>query len=245
MIGKWINAVARNFGVEVRRTSPAPLIPDIPERDLYRPTYSPWLGPGDFQRYYALARDRSLVTPDSCYVLYTLLEQALGVPGDIVECGVYKGGTAAMLAARIADKGLSRRLYLFDTFAGMPETDPHLDWHRKGDFGDTSLDVVKAHVGHDEICVFRKGLIPETFGGLEAMRIAFAHVDTDIYQSVLDCIRFVWPRLSVGGFVVFDDYGFATCYGARVAVDEFFANEPCKPLCLSTGQAIVFKGIAR
>lgn len=74
-----------------------------------------------------------------------------------------------------------------------------------------------------------------------ADRIAFAHIDLDIYQSILDSCRFIYPRLSPGGVIVFDDYGFMSCPGAREAVDRFFADKLEIPLVLPTGQAIVIK----
>ncbi len=185
------------------------------------------------------------MSPDRCYILWTLLRQAMRIEGDVWECGVYKGGTAAMMAATLRDNPVfKKRLFLFDTFHGMPETDGEKDIHRKGDFKDTSVDAVSRYVGVDETCVIRQGVIPGTFIGLESARIAFAHVDVDIYRSVLDCLVFIWPRLTLCGFMVFDDYGFPTCPGARAAVDEFFTAEQCVPLCLPTGQAVVFKGIA-
>ena len=93
------------------------------------------------------------------------------------------------------------------------------------------------------MCIIRKGFIPDTFAGLNSEKIAFVHIDLDVYKSILDSLQFIWPRLSLGGIIVFDDYGFATCPGARVAVDEFFYTKKCHPLCLSTGQALVFKGV--
>lgn len=227
----------------LRRRDPR-AIDDIPDRELYQPLFSPWLGQGEFRRYYDIAAPRTLVSADRCHVLYTLLRQAIHVPGDIWECGVYQGGTAAMLAAMLADKCRSKRLVLFDTFEGMPETDARDDRHRKGDFADTSVEAVAAYVGHADLCVIRKGFIPDTFAGLEAAQIALAHIDVDIYRSIMDCLDFIWPRLSFGGFVVFDDYGFSSCPGARISVDEFFRGQACVPLCLPTGQALVFKGVA-
>jgi O-methyltransferase len=246
MLKQTIKGLLDRLGIEVRRVR----LPDppgsspIPDRELYRPLFSPWLGGGDFRRYYELAAPKTLVSPDRCHVLQTLLRQALHVPGDVWECGVYKGGTAGMMAAMLKDAGSAKRLYLFDTFAGMPETHATKDWHRQGDFADTSVEAVTRHVGHADLCVIRQGFIPDTFAGLEDARIAFAHIDVDIYQSILDSLAFIWPRLSVGGFVVLDDYGFPTCPGARAAVDEFFQDRPCVPLCLSTGQAIAFKSVA-
>jgi O-methyltransferase len=159
------------------------------------------------------------------------------------ECGVYRGGTAAMMATMLRDRRADKRLLLFDTFTGMRETDPARDLHVQGDFNDTSVEAVASYLQCDARCYLRKGLIPATFAGLENERIAFMHIDVDIYSAITDCLRFAWPRVSLGGIVVLDDYGIPTCPGARAAIDDFFATERCVPLCLPTGQAIVFKGM--
>jgi len=215
----------------------------LPDAELYRPLYSPWQGGGAFAAMYLGIRSHTLVSADRCYVLYTLAQQALAVPGEYWECGVYKGGTAALLARVLegAPAPGARRLRLFDTYAGMPETDVARDIHRKGDFSDTSLEAVKAVVKGGELASFHAGTIPQTFAGLEGSTIAFAHIDVDIYQSVLDCCRFIHPRLARGGFMVFDDYGFPTCPGARAAVDEYFAATDLCLLVLPTGQALVLR----
>jgi hypothetical protein len=66
---------------------------------------------------------------------------------------------------------------------------------------------VAGYVGCDGVCDYRAGLIPQTFAGLEAHRIAFLHVDLDIYRAILDTLKFAWPRMSLGAMIVFDDYG--------------------------------------
>jgi O-methyltransferase len=215
----------------------------VPDIEFYTPKFSPWNGYGPFSTYGKMAAPRSLVTPESCWVLYSTVLQCLHLPGDVWECGVYKGGTARMLAQVMADSSRlgTKKLHLFDTFAGMPETDSTRDWHRAGDFSDTCLAAVQSHVGHDQLVGYHPGLIPQTFAGLEHTRISFAHIDVDIYHSIKDCCAFVLPRLVVGGIMVFDDYGLPTCPGARQAVDEFFAGTPFIPLVLRTGQAVVFK----
>jgi O-methyltransferase len=225
------------IGVDVRRSRPPGNLGEIPDRELYRPFFSPWLG-AEAERLYAIAAPRTLVSRDRCYVLQTLLRQSLALPGDVWECGVYKGGTAAMMATMLREAGSPKALHLFDTFCGMPETDAKRDLHRQGDFDDTSLAAVREFVPD---AVFHVGFIPDTFAGLSDERIALAHVDLDLYQSVSDALAFIWPRLSTGGFVVFDDYGYPSCPGARAAVDHFYAKTSTVPLCLHTGQAIVFK----
>ena len=187
-------------------------------------------------RYFDVA---SLVTPDRLYILETLMFNSNRIEGDFVECGVYKGGTAK-LALEIINE--SKKIFLFDTFSGMPEVNKAIDLHRKGDFSDSSLQIVKDYLC-DGRAVFKPGLIPESFSEpeVESLKIAFAHVDVDIYQSVLDSFRFIYPRLSVGGVIVCDDYGFPTCPGAKMAVDEFCKSIGILPLVLPTGQAIVIK----
>lgn len=212
----------------------------IPDAELYQPLYCPWLQPA-FQRYYENAARHSIVSQDRCYVLYSLGRQALNIPGSFWECGVYKGGTASLLVTMLRDHAASKKMHLFDTFHGMPQTDSQRDLHKKGDFSDTTLAEVKANVDGAETAFFHCGLIPDTFAGLESETIAFAHIDVDIYEAHVSCLHFIYPRLSAGGIMVFDDYGSPTCPGARLAVDEFFIDKPEVPLCLTTGQAIVIR----
>jgi O-methyltransferase len=246
MFKSMTRKILKTLGYEIRKIRRVPQeIPDrIPDAELYRPLFCPWLAPA-FGSYYELAARRSLVSRDRCWVLYCLGRQALNVPGNFWECGVYKGGTASMIVAMLREHTPTKTLHLFDTFEGMPETDVTKDLHMKGDFSDTSLEEVRMHVDGGESAIFHAGFIPITFAGLESERIAFAHIDVDIYKSIMDCLEFIWPRLSPGGVIVFDDYGFPSCPGARQAVDTFFATKPEVPLCLSTGQAIVIANAAK
>ncbi|MEO6565157.1 MAG: TylF/MycF/NovP-related O-methyltransferase [Casimicrobiaceae bacterium] len=217
-----------------------------PDANLYAPLFSPWRGLGDFNDYLALARPYTLVSADRCYVLLTLVRQALSLKADFVECGVYKGGTAMLIAKAIAASRSDTRLCLFDTFEGMPATDPSRDLHKAGDFADTSRSDVEARVvaipgvRPDRIALF-PGWIPATFNDARLERVALAHIDVDIHRSVIDCCEHLYPRVVDGGFMVFDDYGFPSCPGARMAVDEFFRDKPECPLVLPTGQAVIFR----
>lgn len=211
----------------------------IPHSELYNPTYSPWLTK-TFTDMYEEIRPYTLLDPQRCFTLFTLVAQAIAtLSGEVWECGVYKGGTA-MLLNKLT--GFTTRLRLFDTFEGMPATQECEDWHKAGEFADTSLEEVAKRIPNKGSAFFYKGLIPETFKGLEQSKIAFAHIDVDIYSSVLACCEFIYPRLERGGFMVFDDYGWNTCPGAKKAVDEYFSTKSTLlPLILSTGQAIIFR----
>lgn len=211
----------------------------VDHRDRYRPFYSPWLEPRFLSEFEAV-RPYTLCSRESCWVLSNLLEHAIHVDGDVIEAGVFRGGTALLLW-RIVSRHEEKSLHLFDSFEGMYRVDAGRDRHREGDFRDVSLEGVRSVVGSSDRLVYRKGWIPDTFQGLEMRRFCFAHVDLDLYQSVLDCCSFIYPRLSKGGVMVFDDYGYPSCPGALLAVTEFFSDKPETPLALQTGQAVVHK----
>lgn len=225
----------------------------ITDQDLYAPyanawaTFQPWMKSDLIEDLVTTLLDMkrlTLVTRDRLWVLKTAFEQTRTLRGEIWEAGVFQGGTALMLRRLIeacagADASNRTAMRLFDTFQGMPATRDDLDLHREGDFSDTSLDAVKSLVGNEPWIDYRPGLVPDTFAGLGDCTVRLAHVDLDIYEGILSACEFIYPRLVPGGMMVFDDYGFWTCPGARAAVDRFFADKPERPLALPTGQAIV------
>jgi O-methyltransferase len=226
----------------------------IPDLEFYRPSehgdwlFSPWKaegelrGYGDFHPYLTAALAATASTPERLYTLYTLARQALHLPGDFIETGVWKGGTAILFAKLIHEHSApGRKLHLFDTFSGMPSTHDYDAYYKGGEFADTSVEAVRAKLPHTDFVSFHPGLVPDTFKGCENLRFAFAHIDLDIYQSILSACEFIYPRLVTGGVIIFDDYAWSTCPGARRAVDEFFACRTMRPLVLSNGQALVFK----
>lgn len=147
--------------------------------------------------------------------------------GEVWECGVYRGGTTMLLAGWLRELGSIRALRAFDTFAGMPVSGP-LDTHPIGAFpvapGETEalLAPLGVHI--------HAGCMPTTFVGLEDRRLSLAHIDVDQYESVRDCLAFVYPRMLPGGVVVLDDYNCHGCPGAKKAVDEFMSDKPERDL---------------
>lgn len=213
----------------------------VPDIGLYQPLFSPWEGLAEFERLYQRARQHTLVSRDRCYILAQTLRQATHLQGIAMECGVFRGGTALLEAMIIAECAQVRPLHLFDSFEGMPETTTGLDRFQKGDFSSTSAGKVAGLMASYPFATMHVGFIPQTFQRFDPGPVAWAHVDVDIYQAVKDSIEFIYPRLVQGGFLVFDDYGFPSCPGARRAVDEAFADRPEVPICLPTGQALVIK----
>jgi len=213
----------------------------VRDLDLYRPLFSPWEGEADFKRLYDPIRAHTLVSPERGWILLHLMRHALSLPGDFAEFGVFRGGTALLAAEVLREAHDARGLHLFDSFAGMPATSAGEPF-AKGDFAQTSEAAVRALVlPTGANANFHAGFIPDTFQGLDILRLAFAHIDVDLYQSVLDSIEFVHPRLVPGGILVFDDYGFPSCTRAREATDKAFTGRREKPIYLPTGQAMVIK----
>jgi len=213
----------------------------VPDAKLYQPLYSPWIGEPSFEQVYRRVRPFTLVSRDRCYVLWRTLLQAASLDGAVMECGVFRGGTALLEAETMQEWGGGRHLYLFDSFAGMPTTTDGVDRFEKGDFSTTSKENVEAILAPYPFVEIHAGYIPDSFEGVDIEHVAWAHVDVDIYQSVRDCIDFIYPRLVRGGYLIFDDYGFPSCASARRAVDEAFAGRLEVPLCLPTGQCMVIK----
>lgn len=225
----------------------------IPDQDLYQPyvrgwaTFAPWLRDSRIAAMVRRVHDRgsrTYVDGDRAWTLICAFQQTRRLTGEVWETGVYQGGSATLLKLLVEASAMqpgcqTTTMRLFDSFEGMPETTSELDQHKGGDFSDCDLRTVQETVGSEDWIDFRRGWIPDTFAGLESASIRLAHVDVDLYKSVLDCCEFIYPRLIVGGMMVFDDYGVPTCAGARAAVDSFFRSRPEAPFSLINGQCVV------
>jgi O-methyltransferase len=199
----------------------------------------PWQEAAGFSRLWRDVRRKTLLDPPRAQTLYQLARNAAVLDGSFAEIGVYRGGTAKLLA-HVADEH-GRKLHLFDTFEGMPSVDADHDRHAKGDFARTSLASVQAFVSRHASPVFHPGFFPETAAPVKDETFSLVHVDVDIAPSVEACCEFFYPRMVPGGVMVFDDYGFTSCPGAKLATDAFFERKPEPVLHLVTSQAVVFK----
>ena len=166
------------------------------------------------------------------------------VPGAVVECGVWRGGSMMAAARTLLERNDVRDLYLFDTFAGMPPPtaedkfsaydgyDPMGHWRRRrrgsGDassWHEVSVDEVRANVlstGYPPERVHMvQGRVEDTLPGAAPDAIALLRLDTDWYESTRVEMEHLYPLLSPGGVLLLDDYGHYE--GARRAVDEYLA----------------------
>jgi O-methyltransferase len=177
------------------------------------------------------------------YVRYAMLALAIhtireeGVRGSLAEVGVYRGDTSRVIHALAPE----RTLYLFDTFEGFPMAD--LTKHDER-FRDTSIDLVKEHLGDLNNVVFRKGYFPVTTQGLEDERFALVMLDADLYAPTLAGLEFFYPRLSLGGYLFAHDYNSPESdWGVHRSVTEFFKDKPEKVIEIPDvwGSAVIRK----
>lgn len=191
----------------------------------------------NFLSIYNGMKDRTLVDRNRCWNIYTLALSISDLDGNVAEVGVYKGGTAYILSKALPNK----TIHLFDTFEGMPNTtDPTIDYNKHGDFSDTLFTDVKNFIP-DQNVIFHVGFFPQTTESMQDEKFSFVHVDCDIYQSVKDCCEFFFPRMLPHGIMIFDDYGWVICAGARKAVNEFFSDKQERPILIKDGHCLIFK----
>ena len=223
MIRALMKSTLARFGYQIQRMIALPL----------------WEDDDDFNSLRAQLVGHTLVDRPQCYMLYQYAKHAAVLSGDVAEVGVYKGGTAKLLAKVLESTG--KTVHLFDTFSGMPSSDSERDVHKAGDFSDTSLESVKAYLHDCGNVRFYQGLFPGTAKPLEETRFCLVHIDVDIYRSAMDCCEFFYPRMQNGGMMIFDDFGIRDCPGIKMAVDEFFEDKVESPCYLLTGQCVVIQ----
>jgi O-methyltransferase len=192
--------------------------------------------------------DYTLCTPNRLDNLWRLAKylDIHGVVGDFVECGTYKGGTAAVLASTMGHN--TRHLWLYDSFEGMPQTtekDGADAGHWVGSCVAAQADLEAAlaltALGSDRYTI-RPGWFEQTFQQPLPEKIALLHCDADWYASVTEVLETFYPRLVDGGAVIFDDFGFWE--GCREAVFDFCHRYRLAPLIERVGpdQAFWIKG---
>ena len=178
---------------------------------------------------------------DRIALVNSFLQSCRAVPGDVAEFGVYRGHTAAAMNQILEKEQVGKHLYLFDSFAGIPEVTHPMDgaW-KKGDLA-SSVDTVSKLFQDSSRVKIVQGFFSETLPTYPDLRFSFCHVDADLYTSIRECIDYILPRLSEGGVIMFDDYGFADCPGAKTAITESFGSEFPNFVALPTGQAVYFR----
>jgi predicted O-methyltransferase YrrM len=174
------------------------------------------------------------------YNLWAIARAVTDRPGALAEVGVYKGGSALILAAV---KGHSP-LHLFDTFEGMPKVNPATDGlFQEGQFSDSSLQEVRNLLAGYDGLHFHRGIFPDSAEAVArtGLSFKFVHLDVDLYSSTKDALEWFYPKMIRGGIIVSHDYGNVTVPGVKKAFDGFFADKPEAVVPLWYSQAVVTK----
>jgi len=205
------------------------------------PYDAPWLTDKTFSATYDKIRNNTLVDRPRCYSLYLLTQQIKSVPGNILEVGTWRGGTAGLLAASVPAK----TVFIADTFEGVVKSS---DWEHYSDraHADTSeqvvTDLLQGTLGASNFRLMR-GIFPEDTGHqVESETFAFVYLDLDVYLSTKDAFNFVWEKLSPYGVVAFDDYGMVSaCEGISRFIHEIKDDEDKLFIHNLNGQAYIIK----
>jgi hypothetical protein len=176
------------------------------------------------------------------------LEETNSIAGDVIECGVYKGGTLVAMALWLRRIESSRMVHGFDSFAGFPQPSS-IDFAggkraTPGRLGDTAEELViqKARrFSVEDKIILHAGFFEDTLPRFPASSLSLIHLDCDLYESYRIALYHLWPKLLPGGVVVFDEFADPAWPGARKAIDELFQDKIEKPRTLAFGQGYVRK----
>ena len=173
-------------------------------------------------------------------IVLALLKRTETVPGQLAECGVFRGATIVPTAIYLREAGIDKHILGFDSFQGFDSSvnkDIALggardDQRKVGGFSETSKTLVEKKLslfGVQNWVTLVPGYFRDTLAKYAECRFSFVHLDCDTYESYCECLSFFYPRITAGGIILFDEYDDPSWPGCNIAVDEFLADKPEKP----------------
>ena len=170
--------------------------------------------------------------------MYHLVSQTLAyqVEGDLVEVGCNAGQSAVLIAKVMRDFASDKKLHVYDSFEGLPPTKVEDGTvYKEGDLAVSEETVRKNFLLHDlKIPAIHKGWFEDTLPATLPAKVSFAHLDGDLYDSIMVSLKYVYPRLTRGAICLVDDYcdpqinpdGWNYLPGVKKACDEFLSDKP-------------------
>ena len=207
-------------------------------------TYAPWANDAGFRTLWDAVRPATLIDRYRGHSLYSIATQCATLSGDMLEVGVWRGGSAALIASVAKAGNPKAKVFLADTFAGVVKAGANDTAYSGGEHGDADVEQCRALLDRLELdnTEILPGIFPEETGAAIGDRqFSFCHIDVDVHDSVRDTFAWIWPRLLPGGCLVFDDYGFATCSGATLAINAVSQGADRRFIHNLNGQAILIK----
>lgn len=176
--------------------------------------------------------DRSIIW--RTHTLLWAARHCLGLPGDFVECGTHLGYSALCINDYLGLAGQGRHFWLYDLFdgsayGGTPAADDPLAFVQGRFAGQSHVHIVK-------------GPVPHSLIGNSPDRIAFLHIDMNNVEAEMGALNALFDRVTPGGMIILDDYGYAFFKDQQVAEKRFFDDRNLPVLELPTGQALIIKG---
>jgi O-methyltransferase len=171
-----------------------------------------------------MIKNNTLVDKYRCYELWQLVKESAKLEGGgIIEVGVWRGGSGALIAKQAEICGIKSSVYLCDTFTGIVKAGKN-DWaYSGGEHDDTSKTRVEDLIEKLQLknTTIMAVIFPdETSQFIAETNFRFCHIDVDVYQSAKDIVEWIWSRMVIGGIIVFDDYGFSKTAGITKYVNE-------------------------
>ncbi|MCL2416546.1 MAG: TylF/MycF family methyltransferase [Bacteroidales bacterium] len=197
----------------------------------------------DFFPLYEVCRPYTMTSIERMYALYQAVKHVVqnNIEGDFVECGVWKGGSAMLIAATLDQlRCYDKKVYLYDTFEGMSEpsekdknyagVDAKKQLTNQKNNKENSLIWAYCSIGHVkqnfskinypiENVFFVKGKVEDTIHVDSHKKVSLLRLDTDWYESTYHEMKYLYPVLEKGGVIIIDDYGH--WQGAREAIDQY------------------------
>jgi O-methyltransferase len=201
----------------------------------------------DFLEIFKQCKPYTMTSIERMYALHNAVKYIIQnkIEGDFVECGVWRGGSSMMIALTLSKFGANnRKIYLYDTFEGMSDpTENDIDFR-----GGNAESLLNQNINDKENSVwcladlqdvqnnmtltkypltnieFVKGKVEDTIPKTISDNIALLRLDTDWYESTAHELKYLYPKLSLKGVLIIDDYGHWK--GCRKAVDEYFEGNP-------------------
>lgn len=242
-------AEVAGFNLIITRRNPKKIKKRIEKTGTYESikpfaTYAPWLSDRLFNETHKTIENYTLVDKYRCYELWQLVAEITKLHGALIEIGTWKGGSGALITKKARLMGIKDNVYLCDTFTGIAKAGIYDSYFNGGELADTSKEIVEEIIHKlklDNVKILA-GIFPdETNKMVIDNKFRFCHIDVDVYQSAKDIVDWLWPKLVIGGIIVFDDYGFKECYGVTHFVNEERNKKDRMIIHNLNGHAIIVK----
>jgi len=196
-----------------------------------------------FSKFAGTEQEQSLV-----WRLHTLAwaaGHAMSIEGDFVECGVLRGFSSKVICEYLEFEKSEKNFYLYDTFSGLPvETSTEKerkDWdYTSYSYDELYQEVKEAFSTYPNVHVV-PGKVPFVFDEVVPEKIAFMHIDMNSEAAEVMALEHLFDRVTVGGIIVFDDFGWMVNQNQMIAELKFMAQREHMVLELPTGQGVVIK----